>query len=372
MESNYGKSSISLYGDDDNTYNRDPGQDQKQRGNDNFLIENEQLRKTVNSLEITNRTLNENLLANQYEMRQMKAQIEELKTLYKDSITAKQEYDKYLDTVGQVYSVACESADNIVKRAEKSAHEILSVLEAKIKHARENAEKTMVMTRSIHDSFANSIPALIENIKLTFQEVDSFMSSVETVPNSFDNMFEAQNQAFSEIQTEIEEYRRNSRSLIEGAECSGIKSVSPAPEQPISQAVKPARTAILSPTPNMPSAALPNDYKPSVSTYRTYEKPPHDEPHSRMTLLEQEKMRRRQEELQTKQVTADTDSNHPATMDDKNQEQMSSPDITSIDVPATQPSESQDNTIIAAKQTNGRRRTNVKDLLDKYKNYQLI
>lgn len=370
-------SNFGPYGGGEYTYNLQSSHEQNRLDIGRILRENEQLRRTVSSLESANRTLNENLLANQYEIRRLSAQIEELKTLYQDSVSARREYDRYLDTVGQVYSVACESADSIIKRAEKSARDMLSVLEGKTKRARENAEKTMLMAKSMHNYLADTYPALVENIKRAFQEVDSFMSSVQTVPQSFDNMLAAQTQALLEIQNEMEEYRKRSRSIIEDAERSGITgNIAPAPVS--AQLIQPEPETPELSSPYMPPISLQSEYSPSVSA-KPYGRQSQYEPHSRMTLLEQEKIRR-QEEMKAAQSTAQDTEQYKAQdpkkdsvlADDNKPEQAPVPQAAPPAVPDPKQEVNQNDVDQPEKQNLRRRRTNVKDLLDKYKNYQLI
>jgi regulator of replication initiation timing len=339
--------------------------DQCRWENQALASENEVLRKKLSAMELSNRTLNENLLAKQFEIRELQSQLEELRVLYQDSISARREYDKYLDTVGQVYSVACESADSIVMRAEKSARKILEELEVKTKQTRDNSEKTLLLLRKMRERLSDSLPALIKNLQNAYQEAESFYASVESVPESFGNMLSAQQLALADIKNQMEEYHQRSRSIMDGAMCSeGNVSVTESNEKTLSglrdeDYSKTATATPVSPVPPETPEPL-QESEPLTEAVR--EERPRVEGRSRMTLLEQEKLRRRKEMEALAKLHAEAAA--PAAEQTEEQPPAPAAEITRASVPDSQPEPSAT--------ADRKRRTNVKDLLDKYKNYQLL
>ena len=316
------------------------------------LNQHDALRKRLTAMELTNRTLNQSLLAKQYEIRQLQSQIEELKRLYNDSISAKREYDKYLDTVGEVYSLACESADSIVQRAEQNARTIIANLEAKISREREEAEKSQMFVREMREGLVHSLSDLIHNLQNAYWEADSFYATLEAAPHSF---YDAQQLALADIKNQSNGYYERSRAIVGGALQSQERRGFSTSGDP----AKIENTAVTIPSPDITqpqySAPQPEMVAADVAAQSRDDEAsdaqsPQSEQRTRMTLLEQEKLRRKQESQALEQEG--TEGSTSVAKSENSQTVEPSGEPTARD--------------------NKKRRTNVKDLLEKYKNYQLI
>ena len=315
--------------------------------NNHLRSDNEALRNSLSALELSNRTLNENLLAKQFEIRQLELQLEELRMLYQDSVSARREYDRYLDTVGQVYSVACESADSIVKRAEKSAQEILNDLEKKTSLARESAEKSVMTVKTMRDRLAGSLSGLMENIQHAYREVNEFLSLAESVPQSFEDMLLSQNQILKDIQSEMDSYMKRSRQIIADSE----------------RADEDSETAASAAVPDKPKA---DEYIPSVlSPGLPASEQPKTEPEDLLKLMEQERFRSKQETEAWAQIKQEAAAAVPsAEREPTAQKPEPIPVKETDDPPKSNPAAPQPEQPAIPQ----RRRTNVKDLLEKYRN----
>lgn len=302
------------------------------------------------ALELTNRSLNEQLLLKKLEINRLEAQIEELRFLYNQSLNSRRYYDQYLDTVGEVYAVACECADSIVNRAENKAKEILSRVEEK---AREELDKPLQETEKIRARLTGTISELIENLQNTYNEINLFCSEVETAPQSIEHILDSQ-QLISEIREDVEQYQKRSRAIL--AQAKQSKNSLPEIAENLQQENICRVTDTIPDTmiQSEPKKQAQPDYKPTEKVEETTNR---NGTKRRMTLLEQEKLRRKQE-IQAQEQKENKKSVAPV------KEEVE-------DSAGENGSKDHDNRHQNPRSLNKNRRTNVKDLLEKYKNYQL-
>lgn len=335
-----------------------------------FSENNRVLQNNVHTLESANRFLNEELLAKQSEIRRLKVQVEELRLLHEESTAARREYDRYLDTVGQVYMVACESADSIVSRAEKNARKILDERMKESEAVRYDAEKPLRTMQALRDSLSESLGTMMATVQRSFSEMDTWMLSAETASPAFPSpsSLETHRQGIAEIEEDLNSYYQRSRAIIAESEqaredhspqesypsspySASLDNTDESPDSPSlgeadSSAIEAERLRrqqemeIFSPLQNESTE------EPEKETADGREESLLDttKPRSRMTLVEQEKLRRKEASASPPSPPADA---------------LGEPRI-----PPSPPTDTGDAPIT------GRRQKTVKDLLGKYSQWK--
>lgn len=181
----------------------------------NSKSEIDELKKKLALLESANRNLKEQLRLKQDEIKNLESKIEELRFLYRQSEKSLGYYDQYLKTVGDVYSVARECADGIVKRAENKANDILSKLEEKVA---EDLERSLQLSKKVHTRLVETLSVLIGQLQITYNEVNSLSTEIESVPELLQPVLNSKQELLDEIKGDVEDYHKRSLEIIAGAQ----------------------------------------------------------------------------------------------------------------------------------------------------------
>lgn len=182
--------------------------------------ENADFRGRTEELENTCDALKNEVLTKGNEARRLESELEDLKQQYEHSVSIQKEYDRYLKTVGQVYMVACDGADKIVDQAEAGAREMIGNLSDSVETAREHTENAAVSVRAAREKLADALPDLLETINGTFRRIDDFLSMANRVPESYTNELGWQQKTLDRMGRELEEFKRSSQEVIDHSEMS--------------------------------------------------------------------------------------------------------------------------------------------------------
>lgn len=297
-------------------------------------------RESTKELETTCRSLKNEVMSKSTEIRGLESKLEDLQRRYDDSVSAQKEYDRYLQTVGQVYMVACDSAGNIVDQANTSAKQLINSLFDSAENTRMNTETAVSSAKSVREQLANTLPSLINTLNNTFHQIDNFLTMADRVPESYANILDWQKKTLGKIDQEVTDFKHNSQSFIARLEQSDSNSqydkknvISDSADTHIS-ARKPSAsdTSSTAFTARYPDLTLLNDraafsteslpvkpaavdLKPAAKYSENFIYPDVEKESTvktesvkpRLSLLEQEKMKRRQQLSSTNDDTSEID-----------------------------------------------------------------
>ncbi|HHV51289.1 MAG TPA: hypothetical protein PLG48_01165 [Candidatus Avimonas sp.] len=302
----------------------------------------DELEKKLALLESANRNLKEQLRLKQDEIKNLESKIEELRFLYSQSEKSLGYYDKYFKTVGDVYSVARECADGIVKRAENKASDILSKLEGKVT---EELEKSLQLSKKAHTRLVETLSVLISQLQITYNEINSLNTKIESVPDLIRPVLNSKQDLLDEIKGDVEDYHKRSLEIIAGAQRAeqAINIMDEKAGQKGEQDHSDSLGYDGSKSDRIMEPVIDKDIQAKTQNMSASRR--------RMTLLEQEKLRRKMDAESRKDKIE-----QPETVEEKTEEKgetMPKSDIISD----------------SGEFIDRKRRASVKDILDKYRNH---
>lgn len=366
----------------------------------NLRLQKENADSRANAEELGNtcRSLKNEIAAKSNEISRLSSQIEDLKQRYEHNVSVQKEYERYLQTVGQVYMVACDSAGSIVNQADASARQLIGSLSDSAEEARARTETAASSAMEAREKLADTLPALIKTINSTFRQIDDFLDMANRVPESYDGVLDWQKKTLNRMEREVEDFKHTSQTIVPIAEQSG--SVSRFDKKtgiPVSadadfsvqkpflfdtnstvSANKRPDLILLKDKAPCPSEPLPDEpaelkqavncSEPPVCSDVEKEPTPKTEsvkPH--LSLLEQEKMRRRRQQSAGDSIASENNRPEPSPRSalEFPEDLESEPEIS-----AAQPDQSAEYKEPAVSSSSAydsnKRRPNVKELLNKY------
>lgn len=192
--------------------------------NSRLQKENADSRENSEKLENTCRSLKNEIAAKSNEIRRLSSQLEDFKQRYEHSVSVQKEYERYLQTVGQIYMVACDSAGNIVNQADTSARQLISSLSDSTEKARAHMETAASAAMEAREKLTDTLPALIKTINGTFRQIDDFLDMANRVPESYSDVLNWQKSTLNRMEREIEDYKRASQTVAPMVEQPGSVS----------------------------------------------------------------------------------------------------------------------------------------------------